>query len=312
MEPPALAHLPPGLTGHALTTRPLRHDDAHAVYELMATQEQADLGWVEIEEADIVSDWARSSADLAHRTTGVFDGEQLVGYVEVSPGGRGDAAVLPELRGRGLGTALAARMVEIAREHGHRVVGMPVPQGSAGDRLLASLGWQVRWTSWVLELPEGAEIPARELPAGYSLAVATPAQLREVWTVAEDAFLEWSERDREPYDDFEASVLGRPGFEPWHLRVVLGPDGAVVGTSLLTLGDEAVYVSRLAVARAHRHQGLAQVLLVDSFAAGRAHGATRCELSTDSRTGALGLYEKVGMQVRDTWVNRAIEVPTAS
>lgn len=30
-------------------------------------------------------------------------------------------------------------------------------------------------------------------------------------------------------------------------------------------------------------------------------GATRAQLSTDSRTGALGLYEKVGMQVLDTW-----------
>jgi len=31
-------------------------------------------------------------------------------------------------------------------------------------------------------------------------------------------------------------------------------------------------------------------------------------LSTDSRTGALSLYEKVGMEVVDVWVNRAIGV----
>lgn len=34
---------------------------------------------------------------------------------------------------------------------------------------------------------------------------------------------------------------------------------------------------------------------------------TRFELSTDSRTGALGLYEKVGMRVTSTWVNRAVD-----
>ena len=28
--------------------------------------------------------------------------------------------------------------------------------------------------------------------------------------------------------------------------------------------------------------------------------------ATDTRTGALGLYEKVGMRVADTWVNRGI------
>jgi hypothetical protein len=49
-------------------------------------------------------------------------------------------------------------------------------------------------------------------------------------------------------------------------------------------------------------------VLVDSFAAGTAHGAQKSELSTDSRTGALSLYEKVGMVVTSTWVNRGIAV----
>ena len=53
-------------------------------------------------------------------------------------------------------------------------------------------------------------------------------------------------------------------------------------------------------------------MLVDAFALARAHGAVRCHLSTDSRTGALGLYEKVGMVVTSTWVNRAIELSSPS
>ncbi len=46
--------------------------------------------------------------------------------------------------------------------------------------------------------------------------------------------------------------------------------------------------------------------MVDAFAQARAHGAVTSALSTDSRTGALGLYEKVGMRVTSVWVNRAI------
>ena len=46
--------------------------------------------------------------------------------------------------------------------------------------------------------------------------------------------------------------------------------------------------------------------MVDSFAQGRAHGATTSALLTDSRTGALGLYEKVGMRGTSVWVHRAI------
>jgi len=36
------------------------------------------------------------------------------------------------------------------------------------------------------------------------------------------------------------------------------------------------------------------------------------ELSTDSRTGALGLYEKVGMQVTSVWRHWAADVVAVS
>ena len=35
---------------------------------------------------------------------------------------------------------------------------------------------------------------------------------------------------------------------------------------------------------------------------------TVSELSTDSRTGALGLYEKVGMVVTSNWVHRGVNL----
>jgi ribosomal protein S18 acetylase RimI-like enzyme len=88
--------------------------------------------------------------------------------------------------------------------------------------------------------------------------------------------------------------------------VVVDPSGAVVAMAWVQLGLDTAFISRLATRRDQRGQGLAQALLVDSFAAGRAHGAHKSELSTDSRTGALSLYEKVGMVVTSTWVNRGL------
>lgn len=296
-----------------LTTRPLETSDAHAVYVLMAAQEQEDIGEVAIEEADIVSDWARPSHDLGTRSVGVFDGDTLVAYAELMGADRADTSVLPSHRGRGIGTWLAHWLQELGRRLGSQVVGMPVPQGSPGDRLLEQLGFRVRWTSWVLKLPEGATIPERELPPGYVVRAAGPGELRAAHDVLEDAFLEWSVRDREPFEDFEAATSGRPGFEPWNLRVALDPDGAVVGVALVLVSDNGStgYVDRLAVRRDQRHRGIAQALLVDAFAQARAHGTSTSELSTDSRTGALGLYERVGMVAESTWVNRAIDlVPT--
>ena len=296
-----------------VTTRALGAADARAVYEVMAAQERADIGRVEIEEADIIGDWQRPSFDIAASTVGVFEGVRLVGYAELSGADRGDAAVHPDARGRGIGRWLANWMQERAAERGLTMVGMPVPQGSPGDLLLASLGYRIRWTSWVLQLPAGADIAPRELPAGYAVAEARPDQYHAAHEVVEDAFLEWSVRDRETFEDFAAGVMGRPGFASWNVRVVTDPADDVVAVAVVMMAEREdqpgvfeAFISRLATRADQRGRGLAQALLVDSFAVGRAHGATTFGLSTDSRTGALGLYEKVGMQVVDVWVNRAI------
>lgn len=292
-----------------LTSRPLTPADATAVFEVMAAQESHDLQEVHIEEADIVGDWQRPSFDVSASTIGVYDGDQLVGYAEWGGGDRGDAAVDPAYRGRGVGTALAQWMQDCARAGGATVVGMPVPAGAPGDVLLRGLGYRERWTSWVLELLAGREVPIRPLPAGYAIREAAgEADHRAAWTVVEDAFLEWSERERQSFEDFSAGVLERPGFEPWNLRVVTDPAGEIVGVVHVVLADGCAFVPRLAVRTDQRNRGLAQALLVDAFGQGRARGATRSELSTDSRTGALSLYEKVGMEVTSTWVNLAIDL----
>jgi GNAT superfamily N-acetyltransferase len=299
--------LPEGLTSRVLTM-----DDARAVYDVAAAQEMVDVGRVEIEPEDIIGDWSRPSWDVATHTIGVFDGDRMVGYGEITGHDRGDAAVHPDYRRRGIGTAIAGWMQQTARDLGGQGYGSPVPEGSAGDRLLAKLGYRVRHTSWVLALPEGKEIEHRDLPDGYEIREARPDEYHAVHDVLEDAFLEWSKRDREPFEDFEAGSIGRPGFEPWQLRVVTDSDGTIAGVALVIMaageaGREA-YIDRLAVRGDQRHRGLAQALLVDAFARGREHGAVRSALSTDSRTGALSLYEKVGMEVVDVWLSRAIGV----
>ena len=97
--------LPYGLSARALTM-----GDARSLFELAALQEQHDLGKVEIELADIVADWQRPSFEVGSQTIGVFDGETMVGYGEITGHDRGDAAVHPSYRRRGLGTTIARWM----------------------------------------------------------------------------------------------------------------------------------------------------------------------------------------------------------
>ncbi|MDN4173203.1 GNAT family N-acetyltransferase [Nocardioides sp. SOB77] len=292
-----------------LTARPLTLEDAEAVHAVVAAEEVVDLGEAELTLEDVVADWQRPSYDVAASTVGVFDGDRLVAYADLSAPDVAYTAVHPDERGRGIGTALAGWVQERARAAGSTRVGTQVPEGSAADRLMADLGYEVRWTAWDLELPEGAEIEARPLPAGYGLRDATEADREAVWTLVEDAFLEWSERERMPLADFGARVWDRPGAEPWNLRLLLHGSGAtaeLVGATHVFLAGDAAYVARVAVRPDHRGRGLAPAMLVDAFGRAREHGAARCYLSTDTRAGARGLYEKVGMVVSSTWVNRSV------
>jgi mycothiol synthase len=291
---------------HELATRPLRPDDAETVFGIMVEAQTHDIGEPAIDLEDIVGDWQRPSFDLATQAVGVVAGSELVAYAEVSNGRYADAAVRPSWRGRGIGTWLAQWTQDEARRQGGTLVGMPVPAGTAGDRLLEGLGYHVAWTSWVLELPERARIEPQPVPDGYAVRAFAPGEEWAAFQVVEEAFNEWPNRTPSTYDDWAAGVFRRPAFEPWNLRVVVDPGGSVVGVGFVFLSRNCGYVQYLAVRRDQRGRGLARALLVDCFEVAREHGASRSELSTDSRTGALGLYERVGMVVTSTWVHRAI------
>jgi mycothiol synthase len=253
-----------------LTTRPLTPADLDDVYAVYAADEVADAGHLAIEPEDLAGDWSRPSFDLAHDSIGVFEDGHVVAAAEVTRGGtRAEGAVHPDVRGRGIGSWLVDWTESRARAHGAATVGQNTPDGSMSQRLLLARGYQLGHTSWVLGLQE--------------------------------AFGEWHGRERETYEDWAATTVRRPGTQPWQLRVV-EHEGVVVGASFTILDMQGTgYVHQLAVDRRHRGRGLAQAMLADAFERAREEGATHSELSTDSRTGALDLYRKVGMEVTQTW-----------
>lgn len=306
MPEPTLPPLPPRLTARPLTNADL--DDVYAVY---AAAEVEDSGHLAIEPEDIAGDWARPSFDLSSDSIGVLDGDRVVAAGEVTRGGaRAEGAVLPEARGRGIGSWLVGWTEARATAMGSTRVGQTTPEGSMPQRLLLSRGYRLGHTSWVLELPAGREVPDRPLPERYSLATGDTAErVHAAYEVIQDAFDEWEGRTRDSFEDWAATTVRRPGAQPWQLRVVEF-DGAVVGASHTVIDGQGVgFVGQLAVARQHRGQGLAQALLADAFGRAREHGATRSELSTDSRTGALDLYRKVGMEVTQTWTHLVTDLP---
>ncbi|GAB4062749.1 hypothetical protein GCM10028777_03450 [Angustibacter speluncae] len=299
-------------TAHAtelpgLRSRPLGLPDAAAAHAVLAAEEVAALGRCDLDVADVESDWARPGLDLRGRSVGYLDGDLLVGYAVLVEDDRVDAGVLPSHHGRGIGSALARWSRERARGAGAGVVGMTVPQGSAPDRFLEAQGYTVRSRAFDLVLPAGVEVPVPSPPRGVHVRDAGVDDERPAWDVLESGFLEWADRPRTPLPDFLARVRGRPGAAPWNLRVAV-QDGQVLAAVHVVLAGDDVHVARLGVRPAHRGRGLAQLLLADAFDHGRRHGARRCTLSVDARSGALGLYERVGLRVDSAWVHREVEL----
>ncbi|MGZ8604663.1 MAG: GNAT family N-acetyltransferase, partial [Actinomycetota bacterium] len=65
--------------------------------------------------------------------------------------------------------------------------------------------------------------------------------------------------------------------------------------------DREGWVQQLATKATHRHRGIARALLQGAFQRGFDRGYAATSLSTDSNTGALTLYERVGMSVRRSY-----------
>ena len=286
--------------------RPLRMTDADGVYALVSRCEQADLDEVMIDLEDIVSDWQRPSFDLTTQSIGLFDADDLIGCCEVFRARRAEGYVDPDYRGRGLGTSLMRWTWDVVREGGGALVGQTVPESSDAAALLRSHGYAPLWTSWVLAFPPGNAIAAAQLPKGVRIRPFVPGRDEQAaFRTVEDAFNEWPDRDPAAFDDWVATVPGRPGFEPWQLLLATERDGAVIGVCHLVLSGDSTWINHIAVRRDRRGLGIGRGLLLEAFAAGRSRGAHRAELSTDSRTGALELYRHVGMEVTQTFVHLA-------
>ena len=283
-----------------LTTRPPRRDDLPALHRLIAAYEQRLLGEPLVDLEDLEADWQRPSFDPARDALLVLDGDALVGAADAHTPSRSDVVVHPGAWGRGIGSALLDWTLRTASKRGAARVGQTVPDAdTAAAAPLRSRGGEPLWTSWVLELPPGEQVPPRPLPPGYRLRPYLPERdERAAYDVVEQAFAQWPDREPTSFEDWRATVTQRPGFAPWQLLLVEGADGQRVGVCHVLLSDGTGWVNQLAVDRDHRGRGIAQALLAEAYTAARERGARRSELSTDSRTGALDLYEGLGMRVR--------------
>jgi GNAT superfamily N-acetyltransferase len=292
--------LPEGLSSRYTTM-----DDIDGITALIAACEARDVGEIDIDRDDVEMGFDRSGFDAARDSLLVLrGGDRPVAWAEVYQN-RAEACVRPSHRGRGIGSALLAWTEQGALEHGETKVSQNAADANEGAAaLLRASGYGPTRTAWYLEIAfDDGPPPDPAPPEGISIRPYDPfCDERAVYRLIDDAFSEWEGRDPIPFEEWAPYVIGHNAFAPASSPLAFDGDelvGAVM--SFGYAGTDEGWVQQLAAKRTHRHRGIARSLLHATFRAFYDEGKTRCGLSTDSRTGALTLYERVGMSVRRSY-----------
>lgn len=280
------------------STRAPRRDDAQLVAGVVGACEAAELGEAQVDLEDILGDWRRPGVDVAHDGIVVLDPDgEAAAYGEVLFG-RAEGNVLPPHAGRGIGTFLAAWIERRAREVGATSVRQVVPShATARLELLARAGYEVSDTAWELAIdlpqPPPVELDGVEV-RDFRPGIDDEAAFR----IVEDAFAHWPNRQANTLEGWRALTVTRAGFEPWMLPIAWAGNEAVGVAYLIDYPEDSfAWIQQLATRVDRQGRGIGTMLLGEAFARIAANGGTRAGLSTDSRTGALGLYQRVGMRV---------------
>ena len=284
--------LPPGLSG-----RPLTREDSAAIFDIVAASELEDNGVVEADPEDFEA-FDRLGFDPAIDAVVAFDGDQPVAWAELYRQ-RAEADVRPSHRGRGIGAALLDWIEARARTLGDAHVGQTKTDANTGARdLFLARGFEPSWTSWIIRIDLDQPRAPPRIPPGITIRPYRSTDDREVHRVIDAAFTEWPGREPEPFEVWAPQVLMHAAFAPDLSPLAFDGEDLVGAVLSYDYSDDGEgWVQQLATAATHRRRGIAQALLRTAFGWFHDQGCRTAGVSTDSRTGALGLYEKVGMRV---------------
>jgi GNAT superfamily N-acetyltransferase len=296
----------PGLP-EGLASRPIAAEDVDAVVAMVNACELHDSGEVMLERADLVADARTDGFDPDRDWVLVLAGDRIVGRGLLVHRRSAWIDVHPDARGLGIGSWLRSWSEGRARAIGATRVGQTIDDRREDAlRLLRDAGYLPRRTAWILRFDHPERPPEPSPPDGVELRASRPEDHDEALAMFERAFSEWEDRVTNAPGTWRALVTEREGFRPDDLMLAVADDRIVGGAFLIDAGE--LWIDKLAVAREHRHRGIARALLRTAFLRSfeRGYGWTR--LSTDSDTGALAVYERVGMRVERSFTHLALEL----
>jgi mycothiol synthase len=289
------------------SVRPATRGDAPAITEMFIEQETLMNGDPESTVEDLYDDWSTPGFDMERDSWVILRDDEVVGYVVIARRLPPDISVAyggvrPSHHGKGLGTFL----IESVEQRAGEIAGGPaiVRQWiDAKDEVALSIvkarGYSFVRRFWRMDAPLDAEVAAVPDPDGITIrSFEKGRDERTAHEVLETAFTEhWGYTPK----TYEESAVGRwdaEWFRPDLSLVAEANGGEMVAVSINGPRFDDGYVEDIGVLPDWRGRGIAEALLRRSFALFKEVGFKRASLNVDSdnSTGAMRLYERVGME----------------
>jgi len=243
--------------------------------------------------------------------------EQVVGYSQIESWLEGDGTwvyltlgwVLPEWRGKGIGTAML-RWTEdrirrlAAAQHPNEKAEFAANASSTEKEATALLlyeGYRVVYTILDMRLDVSVPVPVHTLPAGIEVRPVLAEYLPLIAASINEAYQHEYDAGRfnEDHDaDINLAKLRNPRHD-LTLWQVAWDDSQITGQALSHIENGMAEVFEVSVRPAWRRRGLARGLLSRALCDLRARGVNVIRLATnkDFRTRAKDLYQSVGFRV---------------
>jgi mycothiol synthase len=281
-----------------MSVRPFADDDAPAVAALISAEEERFYGRPgRVTSADVLMflQWAKEAWVWE-------DQGRLV--ASATYGVHGDAANIRGVvadKGRGLGSEILERGEAFARAHEAKKILTGAAEPDASARVLfESRGYRKtrRFYEMAIELNE--EPPAPVVPTGCVVDELRDDEYHAFYDALNEAFADHWEWHPQPFEEWFERRQGQHRDERGPIWFVVrdGDELAAVTRNDLSVAGGG-YVGAIGVRPAWRGKGLGKALLQRTFAEFWRRGTTRVTLDVDSQneTGAVRLYERVGMAV---------------
>lgn len=285
--------------------RPATRDDALSVTEMFIEVETGFNGEPESTVEDLYDDWSLPGFDIERDTWTIWHGDELVGYVGVVKHTPPDiytayGGVRLSHMGRGLGSFL----FEATERRAAEKAGGPASLRQwidARDKVAIAL-LEKRGYSFVrrfrrMDIALEDDLPGPRPVEGVEIrSFEKGRDERAAHEVDQASFAQhWGFAPR-TYEEAAKSRWEADWFDPG-MSLVAEADGEMVAICINSRRVDDGFVDDIGVLPNWRGRGIAEALLRRSFAIFKERGLARASLNvdTDNSSGAVRLYERVGM-----------------